>query len=254
MKIQLLLAGICLLVTLTLHAQVAITSDGSAPDASAMLDVKSTAKGLLVPRMTSAQRVAIATPAAGLLIYQTDTLKGFYSYTAGKWKRVIDVVATTAPPATDALLTYDGANWLARKLVLANTGSGLPVYNMQPYETVNFCIASSGIFPSRAGVDNFLGEIEIFGFNFNPTGWEYCNGQLLSIQQYSALFALLGTYYGGTGVTNFALPDFRGRVPISQGPGIGLTSRNIGELGGAESVTLTISNLPAHTHNILYTP
>jgi microcystin-dependent protein len=94
----------------------------------------------------------------------------------------------------------------------------------------------------------FLGEIRMFGGNFAPVGWALCNGQLLSIAQNTALFSLLGTTYGGNGTTTFALPDLRARVPIHAGQGVGLSSYTLGEQTGAESVTLTVAQLPAHNH------
>ncbi|MDX6255763.1 MAG: hypothetical protein QOJ11_2097 [Frankiales bacterium] len=94
----------------------------------------------------------------------------------------------------------------------------------------------------------FLGEIRIFGFNFNPRGWATCQGQLMSISQNTALFALLGTQYGGNGQTTFALPDLRSRIALGQGQGPGLSAYVIGELAGSETVTLLQSQLPAHTH------
>ena len=96
----------------------------------------------------------------------------------------------------------------------------------------------------------FIGEVRMFGGNFAPANWAFCNGQVLAISSNSALFSLLGTTYGGNGVSTFALPDLRGRVPISQGQGAGLTYRTIGSPGGTETVTLTNSNLPAHTHTL----
>jgi microcystin-dependent protein len=88
----------------------------------------------------------------------------------------------------------------------------------------------------------------MFGGNFAPLGWALCNGQLLAIAQYDALFQLVGTTYGGDGVTTFALPDLRGRVPLHQGQGPGLSSRVMGEPLGSESVTITQAQLPAHSH------
>ena len=96
----------------------------------------------------------------------------------------------------------------------------------------------------------FLGEIRIFAGNFAPTGWAFCQGQLMSIAQNTALFSLLGTTYGGDGRTTYALPDLRSRAPIHQGQGTGLTNRTIGEFGGAESVALTVNQLPAHNHAV----
>ncbi len=94
----------------------------------------------------------------------------------------------------------------------------------------------------------FLGEIEIFGFNFAPRGWAQCNGQLLPINQYQALFSLLGTSFGGDGVRTFALPDLRGRVAVGQGQGNGLTQRPLGATGGEETHTLSTAEVPAHNH------
>jgi microcystin-dependent protein len=94
----------------------------------------------------------------------------------------------------------------------------------------------------------FLGEIRIVGFNFEPVGWAFCRGQLMSIAQNNALFALLGTQYGGDGQTTFALPDLQGRFAIHQGQGQGLSSRTIGEKAGTEDVTLAQNELPIHTH------
>lgn len=96
----------------------------------------------------------------------------------------------------------------------------------------------------------FVGEIRLFGFNFAPNGWAFCNGQLLAISQNTALFSLLGTFYGGDGQSTFALPNLQSRVPIGQGTGPGLTLRNLADTGGVESVTLAASNLPVHTHAI----
>lgn len=96
--------------------------------------------------------------------------------------------------------------------------------------------------------DFFLGEIRMFAGNFAPKSWALCDGQLLSIQQNTALFALLGTFFGGNGVSNFQLPDLRGRLPVGQGQGLGLSPRVIGEVGGTETVGLISGNLPAHNH------
>ncbi len=100
-----------------------------------------------------------------------------------------------------------------------------------------------------AGTQPFLGEIMMVGFTFCPTGWADCNGQLLQISQYSALFALLGTTYGGDGRVTFGLPDLRGRVPIHTGTGPGLSPRTQGSRGGQEENYIAVSQLPAHTHS-----
>lgn len=103
---------------------------------------------------------------------------------------------------------------------------------------------------SAQASDPFLGQIMCAGFNFAPRGWARLDGQLLSISSNTALFALLGTQYGGNGVTTFALPDMRGRVLIHNGQGPGLTNRDIGESAGSEQVTLNNAQLPAHTHTV----
>ena len=96
----------------------------------------------------------------------------------------------------------------------------------------------------------FLGEIRIFGFNFAPRGWAFCNGQLLSISQNTALFSLLGTTYGGNGQTTFALPNLQSRAPVHFGQGAGLSSYTLGQAAGEESVTLTSNQLAAHSHAV----
>jgi microcystin-dependent protein len=96
--------------------------------------------------------------------------------------------------------------------------------------------------------DAFIAEIRMVGFNFPPRNWAQCDGQILPIAQNTALFSLLGTTYGGNGTTNFNLPDFRGRIPISQGQGPGLSPYDLGQTGGAENHVLTTAEMPAHNH------
>lgn len=102
--------------------------------------------------------------------------------------------------------------------------------------------------------DPFIGEIRMVGFNFAPQGWAFCQGQQMSITQNQALFALLGTTYGGNGVQTFGLPDLRGRAPVGFGQGLGLSAIELGEAAGTENVTLTQAQLPAHTHQATATP
>ncbi len=94
----------------------------------------------------------------------------------------------------------------------------------------------------------FVGEIRMFAGNFAPRGWAFCDGQLLAVSQNDALFSLLGTIYGGDGRTTFGLPEMRGRIPIHAGSGPGLSPRRLGAKSGVEKVTLTVNQLPSHTH------
>lgn len=96
--------------------------------------------------------------------------------------------------------------------------------------------------------DQFVGEIRIVGFNFAPTGWALCNGQLMPISQNTALFSLLGTTYGGDGKTTFALPNLQGMAPLQAGQGPGLSLYDLGQSGGESSVTLLTSEMPIHNH------
>src|ERR1051326_2730121 len=141
------------------------------------------------------------------------------------------------------------------------TGNDQPVENRQPTLALTYIIALEGIFPSdggTAGTPNqtsppdrttpFIGAIRVVSFNFAPKGYALCEGQVLPINQNQALFSLLGTTYGGDGRTTFALPDLRGRVPIGAGQAASGSSYDVGATGGEESVALTVSELPAHSH------
>jgi microcystin-dependent protein len=98
--------------------------------------------------------------------------------------------------------------------------------------------------------DQFVAEIRIFPFNFPPTGWAFCDGQLMPISQNTALFSLLGTVYGGDGKSTFALPNMQGNAPMQPGQGQGLSLRDLGEMSGVESITLLQSEMPLHTHSL----
>ncbi len=99
-------------------------------------------------------------------------------------------------------------------------------------------------------MEGTLAEIRLFAGNFAPRGWQLCNGQLLAISQWTAVFALVGTIYGGNGQTTFGLPDFRGRIAVGTGNGAGLPSVQLGEMSGSNGVTLLSINLPAHNHTL----
>lgn len=94
----------------------------------------------------------------------------------------------------------------------------------------------------------FIGTIQSFAFNYAPSGWALCNGQVMAVQQNATLFSLIGTYYGGNGQSTFQLPNLQSRLPMGMGQGTGLSARVIGDFAGVESVALLAGNLPAHTH------
>src|SRR3954447_1438139 len=99
--------------------------------------------------------------------------------------------------------------------------------------------------------DQFVAEIRMFPFNFPPTGWAFCDGQLMPISQNTALFSLLGTTYGGDGKSTFALPDLQGSAAMQPGQGQGLSLRDLGEQSGVESITLLVSEMPLHSHTVM---
>src|SRR5581483_6644516 len=103
-------------------------------------------------------------------------------------------------------------------------------------------------------MEAFVGTILTFGFNFAPSQWALCNGQTMAISQNAALFSLLGTFYGGNGVSNFQLPNLQSRLPIGMGQGLGLSQYVIGQTAGTENAALTINNMPSHTHAATFTP
>jgi len=229
-------------------SQVSIGTS-SPPASNAMLDINSTTKGVLLPRLSPAQLAILAASLTasekGMLVTDVSTGKAL-GWDGAKWTDIANLsartplsvsstnqVALNAGTQSGDLITWDGNNWV--NLQPAQQFS-LIVDNRQPYLTVNYCIALQGIFPARN--DPFVSQIQIFPFNFPPKGWAFCNGQILSISQNTALFSLLGTTYGGNGTSNFALPDLRGRAPVNFGQGAGLSNYDEGETGGLESSTI----------------
>jgi microcystin-dependent protein len=99
-------------------------------------------------------------------------------------------------------------------------------------------------------MEGTLAQILMFGGNFAPVGWAFCQGQIISISSNTALFAIMGTSFGGNGQTTYGLPDFRGRAPVGMGQGPGLSAFSWGQVGGAETATLTTNNMPAHAHSV----
>jgi microcystin-dependent protein len=116
--------------------------------------------------------------------------------------------------------------------------------------TMIFYLCLSGTLNLQFPMDGILGEIRLFAPDFAPSGWAFCHGQLLPINQNMALFSILGTSYGGNGINNFALPDFRGRTPVGFGSGANLSTYTIGQKTGNPTNTLAIPQLPAHTHTV----
>ncbi len=157
---------------------------------------------------------------------------------------------------TGQILSYNNNNWVATDITrtTSSVGGNVAVNNLQPYLVLNYQICLYGLYPSRNGDGDYIGEIMLSGFNFESRNYAFCNGQLISIAQNTALFTLLGTQFGGNGQTTFGLPDLRGRVAMHFGQGPGLSSYTLGQSSGTETNTLTISNLPAHTHTITLTP
>ncbi|HTP79449.1 MAG TPA: tail fiber protein [Bacteroidota bacterium] len=165
---------------------------------------------------------------------------------------------TTSKPVAALLAKYPGIPSYGTSPAVAmssstvtSTGSGQSHTNIQPYLAVNYMIAAQGVFPQSSGSvatpDAYVGEIRLAGFDVTPVGWVDCNGQLLSVSTYSSLFGLIGTTYGGDGVSTFAVPDLRSRVPLCANSGGAYAP---GDTGGEESHTLTVSEMPKHTHSL----
>jgi len=244
----LFLFGIVVSGWLGVSAQTGIGT--TTPDSQSILDIYSTQKGLLLPRLSSAQQTrlaAILTNAetgmmirdsiTGKLLCWTDTVWNNASgvgLTASSPLRVSSVDTISLNPGTKAgdLITWDGENWVNMQPAVQHFN--ITADNRQPYLAVNYCIALVGVFPSRNSSEPFLSEIEVYSFNFSPKGFALCNGQLMPINQNQALFSLLGTNYGGNGSTNFALPNLQGRVAMHMG-----NSWVLGQTGGSETATIS---------------
>jgi microcystin-dependent protein len=222
------------------------------PDGHAALDISSQQKGVLFPRLTTAQQTTLAGMLGpletGMLV--TDATTGSLKYWSGSsWQSFISANAPTgkAPLTVTAntvqlnpgtavgdLLTWDGNNWVNAQPAVQHFS--FSVDNRQPYLTLNYVIAEFGIFPSQNdATEPYVGEIYLMGCNFAPVGFALCNGQVLSIATNTVLFDLIGTTYGGDGITTFNLPDLRGRVPIHMGSN-GTSNYIIGQLGGSEQM------------------
>ena len=133
------------------------------------------------------------------------------------------------------------------------TGGGQAHPNMQPSLALHYILRTFGEFPSDSGSptgDTFVAEVRLFAGDFEPDGWVFCDGRLIDIPSNFALFALVGTIYGGDGISTFGLPDLRGRTAVGSGQGFGLTNRPIGSMFGEENAGLNVSQLPVHTHEI----
>ena len=243
---------IALLCLLNLANAQSTTITPGYPEAS--ITANSTNNGVIVPQITLTASLAsaspVVSPAEGLLIYNTgnNQAKGFYYWTGYAWQSLGTVnpltaatpitivsnnVKLNAGTAAGQLLSWDNNNW-----VNTNAKPIAELDNHQPYLALNFCIDTQGLFPSRNDVNAFLVEIKIYHYNFAHKYWFSCNGQLISLSQNTALFALLGTTYGGNGQTNFGIPDFRGRVPIHAGQGSGLSEYSMGQQAGVEKHTV----------------
>lgn len=238
---------------------VSINTTGAAANGSAILDVSSSSKGMLIPRMTSTQRTAILNTAVGLLVFDTNT-KSFWFYQSTGWTELQSSstnpwqkignniynsnsgnvgIGIAAPQnkldvsgsiRADSLLVKTEGN--VSDMLVKQTANGKIGFRKSTYGLgLNYCIALQGIFPSQnkpvrnnntspnsvTSADAYIGEIMLVAYNFAPRGWAFCNGQLLLISQNEALFSLLGTQFGGDGITTFALPDLRDATPVHLG-------------------------------------
>jgi len=213
---------------IALEIQVLVESEYSVTGGN---DVKVTQEGVGLYHITFVDELADVTIDL-LTVDSTNLTGGTGGDGMGGTIDVSEEIGLTEGVNMGDLLEWNGSNWMAKAPRLVNIPSHT---NMQPSLGMHYAIALVGQFPSRSAADPFIGEIMLVGFNFPPRGWAFCEGQLLPIVQYQALFSLLGSTYGGDGRTTFGLPDLRGRVPVGVGSGAGLSNRNWGQRFGEET-------------------
>ena len=254
------LTGYILALTLLIagktQAQTSIGIGTTTPDANAVLDINSTQKGLLLPRLNTVQQNTLASiltaAETGMIVIDANSGQQI-SWTGSSWKTLAATSPLTAKtPLTVAsnnikinsgtnvgdLLTWDGTNWVNTQPAVQHFT--VTVDNHQPYLVNNYMIALFGIFPSQNDASQpYVGEIYLMGCNFAVNGFQICDGSLLSISANPVLFDLIGTTYGGNGTSTYAVPDLRGRTPIGMGSGTGLSPYVIGQSGGTETKTFT---------------
>lgn len=224
------------------------------PNPNAALDIRSTTKGVLIPSLTTAQQNTLASmltsAEAGMMVTDATTGRPVYWDGSAFQPFVTSNTPTAAAPlslvannlslnpgtAAGDLLTWDGNNWVNAQPAVQHFS--IMADNRQPWLTLNYVISLFGIFPSQTGSQPFVGEIDLVGCNFAPNGWALCDGQLMSVDQNPVLFQLIGTTYGGDGLSTFALPDLRGRTPLHMGSN-GFTNYLIGETSGQETKTFS---------------
>jgi microcystin-dependent protein len=247
--------GVALLSTGTGQAQQSIGIGTTTPDSKAVLDITSTQKGVLIPQLNAAQQTTLAgmltTTETGMLV--TDAATGTLRYWNGSsWQAqtaanpltaqvplsvASNTISLNPGTAVGDLITWDGVNWVNAQP--ATQHFSFTVDNHQPYLTINYCIAMFGIFPTQSdATEPYVGEIYSMGCNFAPVGFNLCDGSLISIAENTVLFDLIGTTYGGDGISTYAVPDLRGRVPIHMGNN-GTSTYVIGQTGGTENKTFS---------------
>ena len=237
------------------YCQQSVGIGTTTPDNHAVLDITSTQKGVLLPSLTTAQQATLAglLTSAEMGMMVRDAATGTLQYWTGSaWQQPtpsaafsatsplsvsVNTVSINPGTAPGDLLTWDGNNWVNTQPAVQHFS--FTVDNRQPFLVNNYCIALFGIFPSQSDASEpYVGEIYQMGCNFPPVGFATCDGALLSISEYTVVFDLIGTTYGGDGVTTFGLPDLRGRVPIHMGSN-GTSTYTIGQSGGTEQKTFS---------------